>query len=77
MALIKCEECGTDLLVDGVEKFESKEVNARVDKCPNCGAPIKTKKEKINLKSRNLEQVRRMSVDKRPKRPMKNPSKEN
>ena len=43
MALIKCEECGTDCVVDGVEKFESKEVNARVDDCPNCGAPIKTK----------------------------------
>jgi len=38
MALIKCKECGIDLLVDGVEKFESKEVNARVDNCPNCGA---------------------------------------
>ena len=25
MALIKCEGCGTDLLVDGVDKFESKE----------------------------------------------------
>ena len=76
MALIKCEECGTDLLVDGVEKFESKEVNARVDNCPNCGALIETKKKGVGLKSRNLEQVRRMSVDKRPKRPMKNPSKE-
>tara|TARA_B100000678_G_scaffold263559_1_gene246453 strand:+ start:366 stop:602 length:237 start_codon:yes stop_codon:yes gene_type:complete len=76
MALIKCEECGTDFVVDGVEKFESKEVSARVDNCPNCGAPIKTEKEKIGLKSRNLEQVRRMSVDKQPKRPMKNPSKE-
>ena len=61
MALIKCEECGTDFVVDGVEK------SARVDNCPNCGAPIKTKKEKIGLKSRNLEQVRRMSVDKRPR----------
>ena len=71
MALIKCEECGTDFVVDGVEKFESKEVSARVDNCPNCGAPIKTEKEKIGLKSRNLEQVRR-----RPKRPNKNPSKE-
>ena len=76
MALIKCEECGIDLLVDGVEKFESKEVNARVDNCPNCGAGLMTKKEKIGLKSRNLEQVRRMSVDKPPKRPKKNPSKE-
>ena len=28
------------------------------------------------LQSRNLEQVRKMSVDKRPKRPKKNPSKE-
>ena len=65
MALVKCEGCGTDLLVDGVEKFESKEVNARVDNCPNCGAPIKTKKEKMDLKPRNLEQVRRMSIDKR------------
>ena len=76
MALIKCEECGVDLLVDGVEKFESKEVNARVDNCPNCGAGLMTKKEKIGLKSRNLEQVRKMSTDKRPKRPKKNPSKE-
>ena len=67
MALIKCEECGIDLLVDGVEKFESKEVNARIDNCPNCGAGLMTKKEKIGSKSRNLEQVRRMSVDKRPK----------
>ena len=67
MALIKCEECGIDLLVDGVEKFESKEVNARVDNCPNCGAGLMTKKEKIGLKSRNLEQVRRISVDKRPR----------
>jgi len=65
MALIKCEKCGTELLVDGVEKFESKEVNARVDNCPNCGAPVNTKKEKVIFKSRNLEQVRRMSVDKR------------
>ena len=73
MALIKCEECGIDLLVDGVEKFKSKEVNARVDNCPNCGAGLMTKKEKIGLKSRNLEQVRRISVDKRPK---KNPDKE-
>ena len=55
MALIKCEECGIDLLVDGVEKFESKEVNARVDNCPNCGAGLMTKKEKIGSKSRNLE----------------------
>ena len=47
MALIKCEECGIDLLVDGVEKFESKEVNARVDNCPNCGAGLMTKKEQI------------------------------
>jgi len=76
MALIKCEECRTDFVVDGVEKFESKEVSARVDNCPNCGAPIKTEMEKIGLKSRNLEQVRRMSVDKQSKRPMKNPSKE-
>ena len=67
MALIKCEECGIDLLVDGVEKFESKEVNARVDNCPNCGAGLMTKKEKIGSKSRNLEQVRRMSVEKRPR----------
>jgi len=65
MALIKCEECGTDLLVDGVDKFESKGVSARVDNCPNCGAPIKTKKEVMGLKPRNLEQVRRMSIDKR------------
>ena len=64
MALVKCEECGTELLVDGIEKFESKEVNTRVDDCPNCGAPIKTKKEKVDLKARNLEQVRRMSIDK-------------
>ena len=28
------------------------------------------------MESRNLEQVRKMSVDKRPKRPKKNPSKE-
>ena len=28
------------------------------------------------IQSRNLEQVRKMSVDKRPKRPKKNPSKE-
>jgi len=28
------------------------------------------------MQSRNLEQVRKMSVDKRPKRPKKNPSKE-
>ena len=28
------------------------------------------------MQLRNLEQVRRMSVDKQPKRPMKNPSKE-
>ena len=76
MALIKCEECGIDLVVDGVLKFESKAVGARVDNCPNCGAPVMTKKEEIGLKSRNLEQVRRMSVDKRPKRPMKNPGKE-
>ena len=54
MALIKCEECGIDLLVDGVEKFESKEVSARVDNCPNCGAGLMTKKEKVGLKSRNL-----------------------
>ena len=67
MPLIKCDECGIDLLVDGVEKFESKEVNARVDNCPNCGAGLMTKKEKIGSKSRNLEQVRRISVDKRPK----------
>ena len=67
MALIKCEECGIDLLVDGVEKFKSKQVNARVDNCPNCGAGLMTKKEKIGLKSRNLEQVRRISVDKRPR----------
>ena len=46
MALIKCGECGIDLLVDGVEKFESKEVNARVDNCPNCGAGLMTKKGK-------------------------------
>ena len=46
MALIKCEECGIDLLVDGVEKFESKEVNARVDNCPNCGAGLMTKEGK-------------------------------
>ena len=65
MALIKCEECGTDLLVDGVEKFKSKEVNARVDSCPNCGAPVKTKNENIISKSRNLEQVRKMSIDRR------------
>ena len=76
MALIKCEECGIDMVIDGVEKFESKEVAARVDNCPNCGAPIETKNEEIGLRSRNLEQVRRMSVDKRPKRSMKNPSKE-
>ena len=76
MALIKCEECGIDMVIDGVEKFESKAVDARVDNCPNCGAPIETKNEEISLKSRNLEQVRRMSVDKRLKRPMKNPSKE-
>mgnify|MGYP001488807420 CR=1 FL=1 len=31
MALIKCEECGIDLVVDGVLKFESKAVGARVD----------------------------------------------
>ena len=31
------------------------------------GAGLMTEKEKIDLKSRNLEQVRRMSVDKRPK----------
>jgi len=31
------------------------------------GAGLMTKKEKIGSKSRNLEQVRRMSVDKRPK----------
>ena len=67
MALIKCEECGTDFVADGVEKFESKEVSARVANCPHCGAPIETEKEKIGLKSRNLEQVRRMSVDKRPR----------
>ena len=67
MALIKCEECGIDLLVDGVEKFESKEVNARVDNCPNCGAGLMTKKENISSKSRNLEQVCRISVDKRPR----------
>ena len=67
MALIKCKECGVDLLVDGVEKFESKKANARVDNCPNCGAGLMTKKEEKSLKSRNLEQVRRMSVDKRPK----------
>ena len=42
------------MVVDGVEKFESKEVNARIDNCPNCGAPIETKKEEIGLKSRNL-----------------------
>ena len=28
------------------------------------------------VQSRNLEQVRKMSIDKRPKRPKKNPSKE-
>ena len=76
MALIKCEECGTDLVVDGVVKFESKEVSAKVDNCPNCGASVMTKNEKIGLQSRNLEQVRRMSVDKRPKRPINDPSKE-
>ena len=65
MALIKCEECGIDLVVNGVLKFESQAVGARVDNCPNCGAPIKTKKEKMDLKPRNLEQVRRMSIDKR------------
>ena len=65
MALIKCEECGTDLLVDGINKFESKEVNARVDNCPNCGAPVKTKNENMIPKSRNLEQVRKMSIDRR------------
>ena len=31
------------------------------------GAGLMTEKEKIGSKSRNLEQVRRMSVDKRPK----------
>ena len=67
MALIKCEECGIDLVVDGVLKFESKVVGARVDNCPNCGAPVMTKKEKICSNSRNLEQVRRISVDKRPR----------
>ena len=56
----------TDFAVDGVEKFKSKKLSARVDDCPNCGAPIKTEKEKIGLKSRNLEQIRRMSVDKKP-----------
>ena len=76
MALIKCEECGIDLLVDGVDKFESKEVNATVDNCPNCGAGLMTKKEKIDLKPRNLEQVRKMSIEKPPKRPKKNQSKE-
>ena len=34
------------MLVDGVEKFESKEVNARVDNCPNCGAGLMTKEGK-------------------------------
>ena len=67
MALIKCEECGIDLVVVGVLKFESKAVGARVDNCPNCGAGLMTKKEKIGSKSRNLEQVRRISVDKRPR----------
>ena len=76
MTSIKCEECGIDLVVDGVLKFESKAVSTKVDNCPNCDAPVKTKREKIDLKSRNLEQVRKMSVDKRPKRPKKNPSKE-
>ena len=76
MTLTKCEECGIELVVDGVVKFESKAVSAKVDNCPNCGAPVRTKKEKIGLKSRNLEQVRRMSIDKRPERSIKNPSKE-
>jgi len=67
MALIKCEECGIDLVVDGVLKFESKAVSAKVDNCPNCGAGLMTKKEKIGSKSRNLEQVCRISVDKRPR----------
>ena len=31
------------------------------------GVRLMTKKEKIGSKSRNLEQVRRMSVDKRPR----------
>ena len=65
MALAKCEECGCDLLVAEVENFENKEVRDRMDYCPNCDAPIKTNKKKINLKSRNLEQVRKMSVDNR------------
>jgi len=39
-------------------------------------AEVISDSKKIGLKSRNLEQVRRMSVDKQPKRPMKNPSKE-
>ena len=33
-------------------------------------AEVIPEKKKIGLKSRNLEQVRRMSVDKQPKRPM-------
>ena len=45
MALIKCEECGIDLVVDGILKFKSKAVGARVDNCPNCGALVMTKKE--------------------------------
>jgi len=33
-------------------------------------AEVIPEKKKVGLKSRNLEQVRRMSVDKQPKRPM-------
>ena len=50
MALIKCEECGIDLVVDGVLKFESKAVGARVENYPNCGALVMTKKEQDCLK---------------------------
>ena len=39
----------------------------QAEKENDSGAGLMTEKEKIGSKSRNLEQVRRMSVDKRPK----------
>ena len=47
----------------------------------NAPPPINRSSETISfsrrkIQSRNLEQVRKMSVDKQPKRPKKNPSKE-
>ena len=36
MALKKCKECGN-------------QVSTRADKCPNCGAPVKKKRQQIKV----------------------------